>query len=445
MTLSRSRILWPIPLLGAALALFGCSTPEDSDADVAAAASAPSAAQIHAQVLVLDAHADIELPAKPSRYAGADGESRVSPAKLQAGGVDAVVMAIAVGPGPRDPAGVLTARARADAELAAVRALAGDPANNAVIARSPDDLEAAHDAGRTALILGFQNARMLGTDVAGIDDFFAAGVRVFALTHMGHNDFADSSRPVYNGDTGGYEVEAEHGGLSPLGVAAIARINMLGGIVDVSQLSRDATMQVLELSTAPVIASHSNVKALTNVRRNLSDEEIDRIGALGGVINVAGFGGYLFDSADAALHEGIVAARRAAGLPDAYDYPYELYWEIEDETTQATYIGAIRDLIGPGDVEVMLDHIDYLVERIGVDHVGFGNDFNHGGGIKGFEDASGARVLTDGLLKRGYDATDIASIWGGNFLRVWRAASAAASTGASAGAATGIRAAPHGG
>lgn len=391
--------------------------------------AAPSIEQVHEGALVLDAHADIELPDSPSRYALPDGESRVSAAKLQLGGVDAVVMSIAVGPGPRDAAGAASALELAQQKLAAVQALAADPANGMQITTSADEIEAAQAAGRIALILGFQNARMLGTDVDGIEAFFNEGVRVFALTHMGHNAFADSSRPLYDGEARRYEPDEEHGGLSPLGVAAIRRINALGGIVDVSQLSKAATLQVLDLSTAPVIASHSNVQALTNVRRNLSDAEIDRIGENGGVISVAAFGGYLFDSNDQMLHENIVAARRTAGLPDVYDYPYELYWEIEDPEVQRVYIETISALLGGGSIEQLLDHLDYVVRRIGVDHVGFGNDFNHGGGIEGFEDASGAPALTAGLVERGYSEADIAKIWGGNFLRVMRAAEASAREG----------------
>lgn len=398
----------------------GPTTPE------ATVPAAVSIDEVHQRALVLDAHADIELPGNPSRYALPDGESRVSPAKLRLGGVDAVVMTIAVGPGPRDAAGAASALELARQKLGAVQALAADPANGMQITTSAEEIEAAQAAGRIALILGFQNARMLGTEVDGIDAFFNEGVRVFALTHMGHNAFADSSRPLYDGETGAYEPDAEHGGLSPLGVAAIRRINALGAIVDVSQLSKAATLQVLDLSTAPVLASHSNVQALTNVRRNLSDAEIDRIGANGGVISVAAFGGYLFDSNDQALHQNIVAARRIAGLPEVYDYPYELYWEIEDTEVQRVYIDTISALLGGGSIEQLLDHVDYIVRRIGVEHVGFGNDFNHGGGIEGFEDASGARALTLGLLARGYSEADIDRIWGGNFLRVMRAAAAAA-------------------
>ncbi len=412
-------------LLAATIFTFGaCSQPTNDSSNTNQAkvesATSVSAQSIHKNALVLDAHADIEIPGKESRYAGADGLSKVAPAKMQVGGVDAVVMAIAVGPGPRNAKGYAQARAAADEKLAAVVAMAEDPANNVVLARSADELVKAHADGKGALILGFQNARILGTDVSALDEFYAAGVRVFALTHMGHNDFADSSRPIYIGKIGAHEPEAEHGGLSELGRAAIKRINELGGVVDVSQLSKTATLQVLALSTAPVIASHSNVRQLSNVSRNLSDEEIDRIGQIGGVIHVVPFRGYLFDSSDKELDQQIRVARRVAGIEEDYYYPFELYWEIEDMQVQQTFLNAVSELLGPGSIDDMLNHVDYVVERIGIDHVGIGSDFNHGSGIEGFDDASEALNVTAGLLERGYSQQDIEKIWGGNFLRVFR-------------------------
>ena len=178
-----------------------------------------------------------------------------------------------------------------------------------------------------------------------------------------------------------------------------------------------------------MIASHSNVRALCDVSRNLSDEEIDRIGATGGVIHVAPFRGYLFDTTRPQLDEAIRRVRMGAGLPEDYLYPFELYWEIDDPRDQASFVGAISDLLGPGRMEDMLNHIDYIARRIGVEHVGIGTDFNHGSGIEGFQDASDALNVTIGLLDRGYSAEDIYKIWGGNFLRVWRAARASAAQG----------------
>lgn len=409
-------------MLALLVGVMACQTTGTQDTASDEGGSMPDARAIHERVLVVDAHADIEFPDRPSPYVGADGRSRVAPDKLHAGGVDAVVMAAAVGPGPRTAEGQAEALASAEAKIAAVSALADDPANRVVVARSSDELVAAHEAGTPALLLGFQNARMLGSDLSRLDAFYDAGVRVFALTHMGHNAYADSSRPLFDATTGAHEPTAEHGGLSALGEAAVARIHALGGIVDVSQLSTQATLRVLELSTTPVIASHSNVRRLCDVTRNLSDEEIDRIGANGGVIHVAPFRGYLYDSQDTALDARIRAARSAAGLGEDYYYPFELYWEIEDPAARQAFVTAISDLLGPGSVDAMLDHLDYVAKRIGVDHVGIGTDFNHGSGVEGYQDASEALNVTRGLLQRGYTEDEIAKIWGGNFLRVLRAA-----------------------
>jgi membrane dipeptidase len=399
-----------LPLLLLSVLVSSCTTIETEST---------SAEAIHQRALVLDAHVDIEIPGNISRYAGADGRSKVAPDKMRAGGVDAVVMAVAVGPGPRNKQGYEQARAKADAKLQAVLALTQDPSNEMVLALSSTELMQAHDSGKGAIILGFQNARILGGEVDALDDFYGRGVRVFALTHMGHNDFADSSRPVFLGDLGHHEPVAEHGGLSELGRAAIVRLNELGGIVDVSQLSTAATLAVVELSIAPVIASHSNVRSLTSVSRNLSDLEIDRIAGKGGVISVAPFRGYLFDSDDPQLDIDIREARKIAGIELDYYYPFELYWEIEDEAVQSAFLNAVSDLLGPGSVDDMLRHIDYIVNRVGIEHVGIGTDFNHGSGVVGFDDASQALNVTRGLLARGYSEHDINKIWGGNFLRVF--------------------------
>jgi len=383
--------------------------------------SADDVGQWHERALVLDAHADVEIPGKESRYVGEDGRSQVAPDKMRTGGVDAVVLSVAVGPGTRDEAGYAEAREKAEEELQSVLDMTADPAGEIVLALTAEQLLAAHRNDQLAVVLGLQNARILGGDVDAIKNYYARGVRVFALTHMGHNDFADSSRPVFIADLNQHEPAEEHGGLSELGEDAIRLINQLGGIVDVSQLSRAATLDVLDISSAPVIASHSNVRALTDVSRNLSDEEIDRIAEGGGVIHVAPFRGYLYDSNSQQLDQDIRAARKRAGIKEDYLYPFELYWEIEDPRTQREFLADVSGLLGPGNLDMMLNHIDYIAQRVGVDHVGIGTDFNHGSGIQGFKDASEAMNVTAALIKRGYSEEEIARIWGGNFVRVFRA------------------------
>jgi membrane dipeptidase len=214
--------------------------------------------------------------------------------------------------------------------------------------------------------------------------------------------------------------------LSDLGIAAVKKINALGGIMDISQLSKQAALQTIELSKTPVIASHSNVQKLTNVSRNLSDEEIDRIGETGGVIHVAPFRGYLFNSSDPDMDKNIREVRRDSGIDEDYLYPFELYWEIDDLVVKKDFLSRISTLLGPIGLDEMLDHDEYIAKRIGVEHVGIGTDFNHGSGIAGFDDASDALNVTLELLKRGFSEDDIIKIWGGNFTRVWRAAEKAA-------------------
>ena len=173
------------------------------------------------------------------------------------------------------------------------------------------------------------------------------------------------------------------------------------------RVSSAATLAAIATSKTPVIASHSNVRAISNATRNLSDEEIDRIGATGGVIHVAPFTAYLINFSTPEKLEAIKVARSAAGLPATYSYPYELYWELSDPVAKETFASSIREALGPATIDIMIDHIDYIVKRIGIDHVGIGTDFNHGSGIEGYEDASDSLAVTIGLLRRGYSADDI--------------------------------------
>ncbi|MFK7863783.1 MAG: dipeptidase, partial [Pseudohongiellaceae bacterium] len=283
-------------LVIAAFFLASC-TDSATQAPEPSAVSKPilSVSDIHQKALVLDAHADIVIPSTSASFLSEDGLSQVDPSKMREGGVDSVVMSIAVGPGPRTPEGDASARAEADAKLKAILELTANSNGEVVIAKSATEIQEAHDNDQLSLVLGFQNARSLQRDISSIDYFYNAGVRVFGLNHLGHNDYSDSSRPYFDGEKGEYEITEEHRGLSPLGIEAIERINSLGAVVDVSQMSKAATLQTLDLSSAPVIASHSNVRSISDADRNLSDEEIDRIGENGGVIHVAAFRAYLLN------------------------------------------------------------------------------------------------------------------------------------------------------
>jgi membrane dipeptidase len=377
---------------------------------------AADADAIHRRVLGLDSHADILLPSTPRRYYAPDGTSRVSLDRLTSGGVDAIVLSVAVGPGPRDEAGTAQARAEADAKLAFIRDLVARNPTRAAIALSPDDVERLHREGKVAIIIGFQNARSIGSDVSQLDTFYQAGARVFGLNHAGHNAFSDSSRP-WN------EPVAEHGGLSPLGRQAVARLNDLGAVIDVSQLSTDALLQTLQLSRAPVAATHSDVRALVDNVRNLTDAELDAIRANGGVVQVTPFSAYLVRETEAQRRRlGEVRARY--GLAPEAPSPTDGLNTLSPER-QSAFIDDLVALQQRATLSDYVDHIDYIARRLGWQHVGIGTDFDHGAGVTGFDSEAEAPNVTGELVRRGYTEEQIVGIWGGNFLRVWRAAEAA--------------------
>jgi len=410
----RTKAMWRrvkggLVCAGMAVLLAACVTPLET--------GEPSAGAIHRDSLVMDTHADVVLSETNAIYLASDGLSKVDPGKLRAGGMGAVVMSLAVPPGPRTPAGDAAGRDEVNRKLAAVQAIAAQN-SDIEIATTAHQIEQLRADDKIALILGLQNARSLEGKLNSLDEMYSLGVRIFGFSHIGHNDFADSSRPVFDGYKKIFEAVEEHGGLSSLGKQAVARINDLGALIDISQMSKNASLQAIKLSRNPVIASHSNARSESDVSRNLSDEEIDLIGETGGVISLAPFGAYLLDYSKPGLLDQIIQVRAEAGLPAKFSYPYELYWEIEDSAEKLAFLGAMRTLIGPSSLSRMIDHIDYVAGRIGAEHVAIGSDFNHGGGVPGFVDASEARNVTGALIERGYSAEQIKKIWGENFLRV---------------------------
>lgn len=396
-----------ISIVGAvsALALLGVG---------AASAQAVDAATVHRDALLLDGHADVLLPTTPQRYYLPGGGSRVDLDHLTRGGVDAVVLSVAVGPGPRDAAGVTAARAEADAKLARIKAFAADNPQRVGIALSADDVVRLVGEGKVAVLIGFQNARSIGDDLSQIDAFYGEGVRIFAFNHAGHNSFSDSSRPVD-------EPRAEHNGLSPIGRQAVAKLNDLGVLIDVSQLSSEALAQTLALTRAPVAATHSNARALVDNTRNLSDAELDAIKANGGVVQLTPFNAYLIQP-DAA-RERVRALRVGYGLSPEYASATDGYGGLGER--QQAFLDALAPILPKADVSDYVDQIDYIAKRIGWEHVGIGTDFDHGAGVVGFDSAAEAPNVTGELLKRGYTPAQIDAIWSGNFLRVLRAAEAA--------------------
>lgn len=383
---------------------------------IAAPASALDAANAHRHALTLDSHVDVLLPTTNARYFAPDGKSFSEVSKLKAGGVDALVYAVAVSTGPRSDEGYQAARAEADEKLAAIRKIAADNPRDVAIAYSADDVRKIVGQGKIAILIGFQNAYSLKPDVAEFDRLQKAGVRVAGLTHAGNNAFADSSRPQQGAGE-------EHGGLSDLGKASVGRLNDLGVLIDVSQLTPKGVAQTLALTRAPVVATHSDARALVDVTRNLSDAELDAIKTNGGVVQVVPFNSYL-KAQPADYAQRLKALRGQYGLdPDKAGYAGAD--DLPAEKKEAFFV-AYRALSPQATVKDYVDHLDYIAKWIGTDHVGIGSDFNHGSGVPGFADESEAPNVTRELVARGYTQAQIDQIWGGNFLRVLKAAEVAA-------------------
>jgi membrane dipeptidase len=326
----------------------------------------------HDGLLAIDTHVDIPWPEGPSPFE--DGPRCVDLPKLKAGRVAAVCFAAYVPQGPRDDAGYLAATGRAHAMLDAIASMA--PANGAggVLTRTADDIEAAFARGKTAIIPAIENGYALGENIKTLDAFAARGIRYITLTHNGHNAIADAAIPRRDLQ----DAEAEHGGLSDYGRAVIARMNELGILIDISHAAKSTMLQAAALSRAPVLATHSCIRALCDHPRNLDDEQLDTLAATGGLVQITIVSNFL---------------RRQARAADL----------------------TVADIA---------DHIDYAVKRIGIHHVGIGTDFDGGGGVRGFMNASQASNLTAELARRGYDHNALSLIWGANFLRLLRAAEA---------------------
>lgn len=384
-------------------------------ASTVTAQDAPEAARQLAQdAIIVDTH--IDAPGLLlSRWAdlGVDAPDReFDYPRARAGGLDVGFMAIYTSHG-RDEAG--TARQHAHNQIDAVEALAGRHPDKFAVLTSPGDVDTLREGGRVLLAMGMENAGPLGDDVSQVEIFFNRGVRYIGLTHSGNNRIGDSS----------YTLERKWNGLSPFGREVVAEMNRLGMIVDVSHVSDETARDVIEVSSAPVIASHSGFRHFTpGFERNLDDDLAKAIADTGGVIQIP-FGTMFLDGQAAAdIQAYFIAAdefeRRNAELRAAGE-PTEDRAAFERDWAQAHPVPEIT-------IEPVLDQIDHGVKLVGIDHIGLGSDFDGVGGDlpENLRTVADFPHLVDGLQQRGYSDDDIRKILGGNMLRTWTAIEAAA-------------------
>ncbi|KAF2405797.1 Zn-dependent dipeptidase, dipeptidase homolog [Pseudomonas antarctica] len=294
--------------------------------------------------------------------------------------------------------------------------------NQVGIAYTPDDFRRLHGEGKFAVFISMLNAYPLGDDLNQLDLWAARGMRMFGFSYIGNNAWSDSSRPLpfFNDTTDALE------GLSPIGQQAVHRLNDLGVIIDVSQMSTKALEQVAQLSRTPMVASHSAPRASVDIPRNLSDKELLLIKHSGGVVQVVGFPAYLRPLSQP-TQDKLNALRARFDLPPLPDLAMALMpgdaiiaaWSEQKFGQYAQGLYGILEEEPKATLKDWGDAIDYTVRKIGIDHVGISSDFNDGGGIQGWENVGEVRNVTAELIQRGYCEADIAKLWGGNFLRVW--------------------------
>ncbi len=414
---------------------------------------------IHERVLKLDTHNDIE----PANFT-ADCNytmrltTQVNIPKMVEGGMDVSFMIVYVGQGPLTPEGYDNAYRQAIAKFDAVHRLTEKIApDNIGLALSPADVLRLHKKNLRIAVIGVENGYPIGTDIKRVQEFYDRGGRYMSLAHNGNSQLADSN----TGETQGY---LYNNGLSPLGREVIAEMNRVGMMVDLSHPSKGANMEAMRLSKAPVIASHSGVRALADVSRNMDDEQLLALKKNGGVIQVVGFASYVkTDSKErvealAKLREefgltqgggrgGRGGGGRGRGAADsARVCPVEnadgsapqgrgargggrgrgnAGLEALSPERRAEYdkrlaaIDAKLPPAGRANVKDFVNHIDYAVKLIGIDHVGISSDFDGGGGIDGWNSAAEAFNVTLELVRRGYTEEQIGKLWSGNLLRVW--------------------------
>lgn len=368
--------------------------------------------KIHAKAYTIDTHADAPINMMDiegfdvgAKHKYDEDGTQIDFPRMKEGGMDAMFFAVYLGQGKRTPEANAEAKEKALKIFKKIHESVDANADKVSLVTSAKEGYAAHKAGKLGVFIGMENGWPVGTDLSNLKLFYDLGLRYITLAHSFNNDLSDSS-----GDPEG----AEHGGLSKLGEACVAEMNRLGIMVDVSHLSDSAFYDVMRISKVPVIASHSSCRALCDVKRNMTDDMIKLLASKGGVIHINFVADFLKKpSAEVAV--SIKTIRMQVQKADATP---------EDKKRLNAELRQIKYKY-PSDVPTVKDvvnHIDHVVQLVGIDHVGIGMDMDGGSDVLGIEDVSKIKNVTIELLRRGYSAKDIMKIWGGNTMRVLAAA-----------------------
>lgn len=426
----RAPRLWPLAL-ATLLAAAACGPADEGTPALESSESEAELVQraqgIHARVITADTHDDINAANfTAERNYTEDLPTQVTLPKMRAGGLDVAWFVVYTGQGELTDEGFQNAYDQAIAKFEGIHRLTSEIAPDQIgLALTSDEARRLVAEGRLVAMIGVENGYPIGNDISRVREFHERGARYMSLAHNGHSQLADSN-------TGERDDTWLHGGLSELGRQVVAEMNRWGIMIDVSHPSKAANMQTIELSRAPVMASHSSARALNDVSRNLDDEELAAIAANGGVVQTVAFRSYL----DSEKHARNQAVRDSIESVVAAEMGVErlgrqaLFQMSEDEraayreayapveAAMAERADEIAALAPPVDVADFVDHVDYLVETMGIEHVGISSDFDGGGGVDGWMDASETFNVTLELVRRGYTEEEIGMLWSGNLFRV---------------------------
>lgn len=413
------------------LAGAACSSEPaaESEADLVARARG-----IHERVITLDTHDDINAAnfTAEQNYT-MDLGNQVNLPKMEAGGLDVSFMIVYVGQGDLTDAGFANAYDQAIEKFDAIHRLTEEIAPDRIgLALTSDDVRRLDAEGKKIAMIGIENGYPVGMDAGRVREFAERGGRYMSLAHNGHSQLSDSN-------TGERDDVWLHNGLSDLGREVISEMNRWGIMIDLSHPSKVATLEMMELSQAPVIASHSAARALGEHSRNMDDEQLMALKENGGVIQTVAFASYLRPDKNTAHNEASQAIIAEVAAEVGFDLPsggrgamframqamspdeqeaFMTEFQAVQDAAAARVAAEVDPVTPPVGVTDLVDHIDYLVDLIGLEHVGISSDFDGGGGVSGWNDASETFNVTLELVRRGYTEAEIDMLWSGNLLRV---------------------------
>lgn len=383
---------------------------------------------IHERVITLDTHNDINTDnfTADKNYTQRLS-SQVNLPKMIEGGLDVSWFIVYTGQGELTDEGYAKAYKNADDKFKAIHRLCEEIAPDKIeLALTSADVRRIAASGKKVAMIGVENGYPIGKDISRVKEFYERGARYMSLAHNGHSQLSDSN-------TGEADSVWLHNGLSDLGREVIKEMNKWGIMVDLSHPSKAANMEAMRVSKAPVIASHSSARALNNVSRNLDDEQLMMIKEKGGVVQTVAFSSYVNTKkndayanksrevmAAVAAEQGfkLLERKEIFALTDKAREEYFNKYMALRESAKDRIEKEVNPVAPPVNVADFVDHIDYLVKKIGIDHVGISSDFDGGGGVFGWNDASETFNVTLELVRRGYTEKQIAQLWSGNLLRV---------------------------